>query len=237
MSTIIDHNSCVPMYKQVLTVLNEKIARGEFRPGDKLPSESDLMNYFGVSRITVRAALSELVEDGLLTRVQGKGTFVAPQKTTYPAMDLPGFNRCCTLAGKRPSTKLLEMGWCYPSEKQAQFWGISSQEKIIYSKRLRYMDGVPTMIEINHYPPQLSFLLNEDLNGSLFEIFNRYSYQYKVSERTLEICLATPEEAKQLLVKSNTPLLLFRDTHYDIDENPSFFSKQIYNSESTKFYL
>jgi len=237
MSSIINPNSCIPMYKQVLDVLNEKITRGEFRPGDKLPSEADLMQYFGVSRITVRAALAELVEDGILTRSQGKGTFVAPQKIAYPAMDLPGFNRSCIIAGKKPSTKLLEKGWCYPSEKQAAFWGISSNEKIIYSKRLRFMDGVPTVIEVNHYPPHLTYLLEEDLNESLFNIFNRYSYPYKVTERTLEICRATPEEAKLLNIKPNTPLLLFKDTHHELDDTPSFFSKQIYNSESTKFYL
>ena len=74
MSTVINPNSIIPMYKQVLNILNEKISNGELKPGDKLPSEADLMHQFGVSRITIRGAISELVEDGRLARSQGIGS-------------------------------------------------------------------------------------------------------------------------------------------------------------------
>ena len=237
MSNIINPNSCIPMYKQVLNVLNEKITRGEFRPGDKLPSEADLMRYFDVSRITVRAALSELVEDGILTRAQGKGTFVAPQKTNFPAMDLPGFNRSCILAGKRPSTKLLSFEWIYPTAKHMEFWNIQADEKILCSKRLRYIDNIPTMLEINYYPASFAYLMDEDLNQSLFTILQNHGYQFKVSERTVEICYPTTEECAILEVKAGTPLLLFKDVHHDLMDRPSFLTKQVYNPENMKFYL
>ena len=76
MSKLINPNSVVPMYKQVLNILNEKISSGELKPGDKLPSEAALIKEYGVSRITIRAAITELVEEGILARSQGKGTFV-----------------------------------------------------------------------------------------------------------------------------------------------------------------
>ena len=95
----INPNSPVPLYKQVLDILNDQIARQELKFGDKLPSEAELMKQFGVSRITVRAAISELVEDGILERSQGKGTFVALPKVSHPANDNIGFNRSCVLAG------------------------------------------------------------------------------------------------------------------------------------------
>lgn len=237
MSTVINPNSIIPMYKQVLNILNEKISSGELKPGDKLPSEADLMHQFGVSRITIRGAISELVEDGILARSQGKGTFVALPKANHPANDSIGFNRSCILAGKTPSTKLLSIDWIYPSKKHMDFWGLNENDQIICSKRLRYVDGTPTMIEINHYPASFSYLFEEDLNQSLFGILKKHNYQFNVSERTLETCFPNSEECKLLEVKQNTPLLLFRDTHQDANCNPSFLSKQIYNTQRLKFYF
>ena len=121
MSTLINPNSIIPMYKQISNILTEKITNGELKAGDKLPAEAELMKQFGVSRITVRTALSEMVEDGILARSQGKGTFVATRKSVHPADDRIGFNRSCILAGKTPSTKLLSIEWVYPSKKQMDF--------------------------------------------------------------------------------------------------------------------
>ena len=99
MIDLINPNSIVPMYKQVLDILKSRIAAQEYTPGSKLPSEADLMKQFGVSRITVRTAINELVEDGVLERSQGKGTFVALPKSTHPADDsVIGFSRSCMLA-------------------------------------------------------------------------------------------------------------------------------------------
>ena len=237
MPTIVNPNSIVPMYKQVLDILNEQISRGELKPGDKLPSEAELMRLFGVSRITIRSAIAELVEDGILARAQGKGTFVDLPKTDHPANDSVGFNRSCILAGKTPTTKLLHIDWILPTQRHMEFWKIPSQEKIICSKRLRYVDNVPIMVEVNHYPPSFSYLFEEDLNQSLFEILKKHNYHFVESERTLETCFPNAEECKLLEIKPNTPLLLFRDTHMDIEGNPSFLSRQIYNTQHLKFYF
>ena len=233
----INPNSPVPLYKQVLNILNDQIARQELKFGDKLPSEAELMKQFGVSRITVRAAISELVEDGILERSQGKGTFVALPKVSHPANDNIGFNRSCVLAGKKPSTKLLSIEWVYPSQSQMNFWHLKNDDRIICSKRLRFVDNHPTMIEINHYPASFSYLFDENLTGSLFEILKKHDYNFYVSERTLETCFPTSEESKLLELKPNTPLLLFKDTHKDLLENPSFLSKQLYNTQHLKFYF
>ena len=238
MSGLVNPNSIIPMYKQVLNILQDRIANKEYDAGCKLPSEADLMKQFGVSRITVRAAINELVEDGILQRSQGKGTFVAQPKNPHPADDsVIGFSRSCILSGKKPSTKLLSIEWTTPTKKQAQFWRISPDDQIICTRRLRYVDSLPTMIEINHYPASFEFLFHEDLNKSLFEALKRNNYFYKVSERTVETCFPTKEEASLLEIKTSDPLLLFRDTHEDSKGNPSFLSKQLYNAQNMKFYF
>ena len=239
MTQLINPNSVVPMYKQVLKVLSDRIASGEWKTGDKLPSETSLMQEFGVSRITIRAAIAELAEDGVLARSQGKGTFVATPKSTYKANDTFGFSHSCLLAGKTPSTKLLSAEWIYPSLKDIDFFGIHDTDQIICTKRLRSVDGIPTLIEINHYSSDFALLLNEKdkLEHSLFELLNSHGITIINSLRSLEICFPTKEEISLLNLKKNTPLLLFKDVQKSPDGRPLFLSKQLYNTEHMKFYF
>ena len=102
-------SSSTPLYKQVYTILKSRIANGELKPGDKIPTENELIQEYGVSRITIRAAISELVEDRVLERAQGKGTFVCKPKDAYQADDSHGFTQSCYLSGKIPKTTLLTL--------------------------------------------------------------------------------------------------------------------------------
>jgi GntR family transcriptional regulator len=234
----INPNSIIPMYKQVIKILADQIHEGKLKPGDRLPSEAELMKEFGVSRITIRTAIAELVDDGLLVRSQGKGTFVATPKSLYKADDQFGFTRSCILAGKVPTTKQLSSELIYPTLEDIEFLNVKETDKIVCTKRLRLVDGVPTMIETNHYISSFSFLLEENLEGSLFEVLgNTYNIYVAESIRTLEICLPTKEEVALLGIKQNTPLLLFKDKQKDASGNPLFISKQLYCTERLKFYL
>lgn len=235
---LINHNSSIPMYKQVVQILSNQISSGELSVGNKIPSETELMAKFGVSRITIRAAISELVEEGILTRSQGKGTFVSAPKTIYDANDVIGFSRSCQLAGKQASTKVINIEMTYPTEKQIEFFHINSDEMLICSKRLRFVDQQPTLIEVNHYHPKFSSLMNENLEGSLFELFyNKLGIEIVNGKRTLEICYSTKEEIELLKLKKKMPLLLFKDEQYDKLGNPIYLSKQLYNTENLKFYF
>ena len=124
MAALVNPNSVVPLYKQILKILSDRIADGVWGPGEKLPPESALMQEFGVSRITVRAAIEELTDSGVLVRSQGKGTFVAAPKSTYKANDIIGFTRSCRLAGKVPTTKLIKAEWIYPTQADIDFLNI-----------------------------------------------------------------------------------------------------------------
>lgn len=238
MNTDINPNSIVPLYKQVLRILSDKIKSEQLKSGDKLPSETALMETYNVSRITIRAAIAELVDDGILERSQGKGTFVAAPKSLYRANDNYGFTRSCFRAGKTPATKLISAEYVYPTQNHTDFFGISESEKIICTKRLRYVNDEPTMIETNHYEPSFSFLLQENLEGSLFELLgNKYGIFVADSKRTLEVCFPTKEEAALLAIKQNQPLLLFKDRQRDSKGQPLFVSKQLYCTDRLKFYL
>jgi GntR family transcriptional regulator len=226
------------MYKQLTKIIMSKIENGQWKAGDKIPSETELLKEYNVSRITVRAAITALVEDGILTRSQGKGTFVASQKSLYEANDHIGFTRSCLLAGKTPATKLLKAELVYPDAEIKEFLRLKEDEKVIMMERLRFVDNVPISIEANYYPLSFGFLLNENLEGSLFELLeNKYHIFIAHSERTLEVYSATDYEAGLLKIKQNTPLLLFTDKQTDSENKPLFTSKQVYCTNSLKFYL
>ncbi|HEX2985387.1 MAG TPA: GntR family transcriptional regulator [Caproiciproducens sp.] len=234
----INHNSDVAMYKQLTNIIMSQIESGQLKSGDKVPSETELLKRYKVSRITVRAAISELVEDGVLVRSQGKGTFVASPKVMYEANDHIGFTRSCLLAGKAPSTKLLKSDLVFPPASIKKFLNIGDDEKVIMTERLHSVDEKPISIETNHYPLSFSFLLNEDLEKSLFELLQeKYHIVIAHSERTLEVCFPTAYEANLLNIKQSTPLLLFKDKQTDADHKPLFASKQVYCTENLKFYL
>lgn len=237
MENTINPSGSTPLYKQVEKILYNDIRSGKLKVGEKLPSELSLMETFNVSRITIRAAVSELVEDGFLVRAQGKGTFVAAPKTSYTANDLPGFTKSCRMAGKIARTRLLKIEYAYPSKSESEFLGIHETDQIISTKRLRYVDNYPTVVETNHYLMDFNFLWKEDLEGSLFEILAAHGIHVTNSTRTLEICLAKEDETELLGVPLETPLLLFKDKQTDANGRPIFVSRQVYNTENMTFYL
>lgn len=83
----VNPDSMTPMYKQIIDILSRKMDEGELKPGDRIPSEAELMQTYHVSRITVRSAINELEEDGMVVRSRGKGTFVASRKALYSVDD------------------------------------------------------------------------------------------------------------------------------------------------------
>ena len=237
MNGILNPDSTTPLYKQVAALLSRQIADQQLRQGDRVPSENLLVQQLKVSRITVRAAIAELVEEGLLERVQGKGTFVRAPKDIYQANDACGFSRSCLIAGKSPRTQLLGLEYLLPPPKVQSFLGLREGERALQSRRLRFADNVPIAIETNFYAQSLTFLAQEDLNGSLFTILQQHGLSVVAQSRWLDIAATSKEEAEWLGVRKGTPLLAFTDQQLDISGAPLFFSKQLYCTDRLKFYL
>lgn len=236
-SAEIDPNSIVPMYKQIINILNGKIERGELKAGDKLPSEAELVAQYKVSRITIRSAIRELEEDGLVVRSQGKGTFIAPKKKLYSADDRVGFTHSCQQAGKEATTKVEDVSWIYPTLTDMEFLEVDEDVTILCTRRLRFVDGEPTMIETNHYNSNFAFLESEDLENSLYDVLQKHKITLGKSIRTLEVVYANSQEANLLNIKKGEALLLFTDKHHDENGRPLFISKQVYCTERLKFYI
>lgn len=201
----IDPSSITPMYKQVAGIISEGIRTGELKVGEKLPSEFELMKDFNVSRVTIRGAISELVTDGLLVRSQGKGTFVAPQKKLQSANDTTGLTDSCRQAGKVLKSQVLSVEYAYPTHADSEFLAVDESQQVIEIKRLRYIDGHPSILETLYFPRKYDFLLHENLEGSVFSILHAHGITVHNSRRTLEISNASSNEAGLLEIKRNSP--------------------------------
>lgn len=106
MSTIV-RKSPLPRYYQLKEIMREKIRSGEWKPGDLIPSERELGEQYGISRMTARQAITELVNEGLFYREQGKGTFVSRRKITQQLIHLTGFTEDMKARGQQPGTRVL----------------------------------------------------------------------------------------------------------------------------------
>src|SRR5258708_39864193 len=100
-------NSPLPRYYQLKEIIRERIRSGEWKPGELIPSERELSEQYKISRMTARQAITELVNEGMFYREQGKGTFVSRHKITQQLIRLTGFTEDIKTRGQRPGTKVL----------------------------------------------------------------------------------------------------------------------------------
>src|SRR5271165_4384719 len=104
--------SPVPRYHQLKEILRERVRRGDWKPGDLIPSERELSETYRISRMTARQAVTDLVNEGVFYREQGKGTFVTSHKITLQLMRLTGFTEDISARGQRPSTRVIAATMC-----------------------------------------------------------------------------------------------------------------------------
>ena len=144
--------SAVPLYKQIVHDLVSRIESGVYSEGDKLPTETELMEEYGVSRITVRSAIKELEDADIVERTRGKGTFVTTTRNAYAADDQESFTHSCIQENKKPSTVVLEVAWIYPTLRDVRFLQVQEDENILQTRRLRLVDGVPVSLKSRALP-------------------------------------------------------------------------------------
>jgi GntR family transcriptional regulator len=199
----------VPKHQQLRTILTELVT-SRLRPGDILPSERQLCADYGVSRITVREALGQLVSDGLLVRTQGKGTFVA-HRPARSRLHIASFHEDMRRMGLEPSTVLLSVGRGTPPAETAQRLRLTPQSSAYHVRRLRLADGVPMSVDDAWYSADLLPGLDQlDLRSSLYDVLARhYGRPIDHAEQTVGAGLAGPELGRLLRIPGSGPVLRF----------------------------
>ena len=231
MDNKLQENGGLPMYRQLSNIIRTNVENGVYEANQKIPTEMELSKKYNVSRVTVRKALEELVEDGILLRKQGKGTFISEKKTTNTNYPQTSFADACLMSGKKPTTRLLSYSMEVPTKKIADFFGIEQTEMVIKIRRIRMAGGEPIILEIDYFPESFAFLADEALTDSIALILNRNNIYPIHGETVTTICYATEEESKVLNVDVEQPLLYIRGEIRNEDMSPVQVSKQIIRTD------
>ena len=199
-----------PLHAQLRDALAD-LAVTELGPDAAIPSERELMTTYGVSRATVRKAIDALVADGLLTRIHGRGTFVAKPRLES-RLHLASFSQDMRRRGLTPSTRLLGIELDDPPADVAQALRLGAGQRAWRVDRVRLADGQPIAIENGWYPEgPLPDLDRQDLGGSLYELFaTPYGRVNDRAAQTRWGARADAARARRLDAPVNTPLLVFR---------------------------
>ena len=192
----------LPLYYQIIRIVEREIAEGSLRAGDQLPTEQELCDQYKVSRTTVRQAILSLVNDGLLYRKQGKGTFVAKPKLLRSITNLYSFSASMKEIGLVPSSRVSEQKRVSATEDLIDKLDLgASDNDVIKIARLRLANGDPLIIETSYIPYRLApLLLEEDLaHGSLYSLLgSKYRLHIMDAEETYESIAVNAKEAELL---------------------------------------
>jgi DNA-binding GntR family transcriptional regulator len=218
----IDRNSYEPAYVQIVHIVSEEIAAGVLHPGDQLPTEAQFRSRFNVSPMTIRRAVSILVDRGLVSTTQGKGTFVRSLDMGEAVFRLQELKESWT-DGDRTAVRLLEASILSVDERVAGKLAVSPGDRGIYIRRLVFREGVPAMYhrEFLIYDPLRPVVEAQLQITSLTGLLQGQSAEgLRRGSLIMEAVNLNEEEAAILHVPIKSAAFSLEHTFYDFDDRP-----------------
>ncbi|TXC89677.1 GntR family transcriptional regulator [Metabacillus litoralis] len=236
---MIDKHSPLPLYFQLEEQIKKTIESKELVPGDALPSERELSENYQISRMTVRQAITNLVNKGYLFREKGKGTFVSSQKFEQSLQGLTSFTEDMLARNLKPGSKLLHFE-IYPADEDIKESLNLQDDELIYKiKRLRLANEEPIAIETSYLPVKLVPGVTPDiLEKSLYKyIENNLHLSIGHATQTVEAAIVNEEDSKHLKVNKGVPILLIQRETYLENGTPLEIVKSSYRADRYKFKI
>ncbi|TGS16825.1 MULTISPECIES: GntR family transcriptional regulator [unclassified Mesorhizobium] len=237
----LNRDEAAPLWVQLRNQVEEAINTGLLAANSRIPSEQALCDFFGVSRPVVRAAIGSLSNEGRIIKMPRKGMFVAAPRehVDFMTANLGVFDDL-TAKGHKVSTRTLEIYRCPPSEKESKVFGIPANGSVVRISRVYMTDGTPiTMTRISlpgHRVPGLENILSE--NQSIFGTIRAvFGLTVKRADRWLRAALPTKEEADEMGVAANTPLIEIESIAYDSDGAALEYYEAFYNSSVARIHM
>ena len=217
MNDIIDKNNPKPIYLQIKQNLLESIDKGVYAINQAIPSEVTIAKRHQISRMTARTAINELVQEGFLSRRQGKGTYVSGKRFDYHFFRITSFNQDMAERGMTHFTNVLELKVLTPSNRIRKALELSANSKTIFIKRLRYANNAPLLLEKRYLNYSLCRrILKENLEQE--SIHNLLIYKYKLAltkvKQFIQAKNLSKTEANLLKVKVGSAALYLQRTTY-----------------------
>jgi GntR family transcriptional regulator len=236
---VIDKASPVPYYYQLRQLLERAVTSGALPVGRQIPTEAALCERFDVSRTVVRQTLSDLERQGLVTRIKGKGTFVAtPKLSEHLVQSLTSLHEDLASRGERLETKVLRLEVQPVSPHVAELLQLPETEQIVLLERLRFLNGAPLVVTTAHMPFALCApILELDMtHRSLFETYEQeLGFTLHRGTRSIEARVAGEEIARHLDVPTGAPILVFTGVTYVADGRPLEYFVGMHRGDRSRF--
>lgn len=224
---MINKKSQIPVYIQLKDIILSKIESGVWVEGQCISSERELVESYGVSRMTIRQALGELVQDGILTKKKGIGTFVCKPKFTQK--NIMSFSEIIEKSGRQLESVILDFEIIKtPEEIQSIF----EDEALFKINRNRVVDGEIIANELIYMPKNLGDLLSkEDLSGSIYKFLEGLNQEVSYCDSSINAILITDQYRELFKLNGDVPLLQVNNKVYNKDEELLFVEIGIYRSD------
>jgi GntR family transcriptional regulator len=233
----LERNSPTPLYTQISEDLRERITQG-LSPGDRLPSENQLVQQYHVSRNTIRLAIDRLHKHGLVYSIKGKGTFVNGERLQYGLFHLVSFTEEMIRRGLRPTSRILKIEKISPPEMIRRQLNLNPDQEVYLIERLRLANGKPMAINLSYYPCHLCPTLDkEDLqHGSIYKtIENQYGRLIGYANQTIRPEIASKFHSEVMQVPYGSPMLVVEGVAYLCDHTPIEYSRLYYRGDRYEF--
>ena len=238
---IVDKNITTPLHIQLSSIIRKMIEDGELKEGDAIIPERELCSRQNVSRMTVNKAIMGLVSEGILYRVQGKGTFVAKEKKKYEFSNVKGFTDVMKEKGINIRTDILSFEMEVPSDLIKNKLNIKDEKTNVYKVvRLRYPDGEPFGIETVYLSEQMCKGFTKGMldNNSLYKMLSE-NYNYKIikARQTMEPVILSEEESNILDTEEGSLALKLQRNSYNTEGKPIEYTISIFRSDKYQYEL
>lgn len=231
---MLDKNSAVSLHDQLNQIMREQLKKDIWKANQKIPSENELAQEYGLSRMTVRAVITELVKDGLLYRVQGKGTFVTPEKLDMSTAGFSKFREQVLARGHRCETKVIS---CETIKSTAYLRNClrlpESEKELFHVYRLTFVDGEPTCIRKAFITMDAARFITEEKLKSipLFSQMEQNGYKTTRIVESIKTDFPTDIDCKLLGVGKWHPLLIVSDIHKGSNGLPFVMNEYAFRGE------
>ncbi len=237
---MINKQSPIPIYHQLADLIQKQIDGGDLKPGQALPAEREYAERFGISRMTARQALNQLVTNGYLYRIQGKGTFVSEKKIEKPLMGITSFTEEMAARGMKPGSKLLCFNVIPAVPAIADQLQISEGSPVYQIERIRLADDVPMAIETNYISARLLEGLTEEIavSQSLYAFMEeKLGAAVEEARQSIESSLAERAEAQSLGIQPGAPVMRIERLACLGDGTPAEYVKSTFRADRYKFIV
>ncbi|AWN18888.1 GntR family transcriptional regulator [Streptococcus sobrinus] len=228
----------LPAYIRIHDAIKNEIDQGIWKIGSRLPSERDLSDQFEVSRMTLRQAITLLVDEGILERRVGSGTYVASQRVQEKIRGTTSFTEIIKAQGKEPSSKLISYERTYPNEQEIRHLEVTPKSYIIRMERVRYADKIPVVYEVTSIPEKLiRNFKREEVTNHFFQTLTENGYIIGKSQQIISAKIVDPQTTKELAVEQGHAILSLTQTSYLEDGMAFEYVRSQYVAGRFEFYL